>query len=210
MDFIESKKLLEKYKIKFVKGKLIKNKTELINASKKIGYPIALKIISKQISHKSDVGGIAVNIQNEKQAIEKYNLIMKNVKKKMPKAIIQGIFVQKFILGKQIIIGGKYDRQFGPTILFGLGGIFVELMKDVSLRICPITRDDAKQMIQEIKGYAILKGTRGEKGINLKELENVLIKVNDLMMKEKIKELDINPLIADEKEVIAVDARVIE
>ena len=132
------------------------------------------------------------------------------MKKKKPKAVIQGNFVQQFIEGKQIIVGGKIDQQFGPTILFGLGGIFVELMKDVSLRICPINHEEAKEMISEIKGYPILKGIRGEKSINLKELEYVLIKVNNLMMKEKIKEIDINPLIANEKEVIAVDVRVID
>ena len=210
MDFIESKKLIEKYGIKFVKGKLVKNKKELISTAKKLGYPITLKIISKDISHKSDVGGVQLDIQNEKEALQKYNLIIKNVKKKKPKAVIQGIFVQQFIEGKQIIVGGKIDQQFGPTILFGLGGIFVELMKDVSLRICPINHEEAKEMISEIKGYPILKGIRGEKNINLKELEYVLIKVNNLMMKEKIKEIDINPLIANEKEVIAVDVRVID
>ncbi|MBU2099993.1 acetate--CoA ligase family protein [Candidatus Micrarchaeota archaeon] len=210
MDFLESKKLIEKYGVKFVKGKLVKNKKELIETTKKLKYPITLKIVSKDISHKSDVGGVALEIQNEKQALQKYNEILKRVKKKAPKAKIQGIFVQEFIQGKQVIVGGKMDQQFGPTILFGLGGIFVELMKDVSLRICPITREDAKEMISEIKGYAILKGIRGEKGINMKEMESVLMKVNSLMMKEKIKELDINPLIANEKEIIAVDARVIE
>lgn len=210
MDFIKSKKLVESYGIKFVKGKLVKTKKELVSTAKKLKYPIALKVISEQISHKSDVGGVQLNIRNEKDAVKKYNLILRNVKKKKPKAKIQGIFVQKFIEGKQLIVGGKIDQQFGPTILFGLGGIFVELLKDVSLRICPITRDDAKEMIKEIKGYPILKGIRGEKGINFKELESILMKVNEMMMKEKIKELDLNPLIANEKEVIAVDARVIE
>ncbi len=210
MNFIESKKLVEKYKIKFVKGKLVKNKTELKQAIKKTGFPLAMKIVSENISHKTDVGGVQLNINTEKDALKKYNLILRNIKKKKPKAKITGVFVQKFIKGKQLIVGGKIDQQFGPTILFGLGGIFVELLKDVSLRICPITREDAKEMISEIKGYQILKGMRGEKGINLKELESILMKVNKLMMKEKIKELDINPLIANEKEIIAVDARVIE
>ncbi|MFH1663607.1 MAG: acetate--CoA ligase family protein [archaeon] len=210
MDFIESKKLIEKYKIKFVEGKTVKNRKELIQAAKKIGFPLTLKVVSKDISHKTDAGGVQLNIHTAKQAEEKYALILRNVKKNAPKAVIDGVFVQKFIEGKQIIIGGKIDSQFGPTILFGLGGIFVELMKDVSIRICPISREDAKEMISEIKGYPILKGLRGEKSVNLKEIENTLMKVNSLMMKEKIKELDINPLIANTKEVIAVDARVIE
>ncbi len=210
MNFIESKKLIERHGIKFVKGKLVKTKKEMLKTAKKIGYPITLKIISKEISHKSDVGGVELKIPNKKTAQKKYDLILKNIKKNAPKAEIQGMFIQKFIKGKQVIIGGKQDRQFGPVILFGLGGIFVELMKDVSIRICPITKKDAKEMITEIKGYPILKGIRGQKSINFKELENNLIKVNNLMMKEKIKEIDINPLIANEKEVLAVDVRIIE
>ncbi len=209
MDFIESKKMLEKHKINFVKGKLVSNKKELNKALKELKFPVAMKIVSEQISHKTDIGGVALNVLNTKQAEKEFDKIMKNAKK-VKNAEIKGIFVQKFIEGKQIIIGGKNDVQFGPTIMFGLGGIFVELMKDVSLRICPITREDAKEMIQEIKGFALLKGLRGEKSVNLKEIENTLMKVNSLMMKEKIKELDINPLIANEKEVVAVDARAIE
>ena len=209
MDFLKAKALLEKNHIKFVKGILVKNEKELIKA-KALGFPMAMKIISKDISHKSDVGGVKLDIKNLDEARTAFHQIMKNAKKKVPKAKIDGIFVQKMVQGKQIIIGGKNDEQFGQTILFGLGGIFVEVLKDVSLRICPIEEKDAKEMIQEIKGYPILKGIRGEKSINFKELEKALVNTSNLLIKSKIKELDINPLIANEKEIIAVDVRVID
>ena len=209
MDFLKAKALLEKNHIKFVKGILVKNEKELIKA-KALGFPLAMKIISKDISHKSDVGGVKLDIKNFEEARTAFHQIMKNAKKKVPKAKIDGIFVQKMVLGKQIIIGGKNDEQFGQTILFGLGGIFVEVLKDVSLRICPIEEKNAKEMIQEIKGYPILKGIRGEKSINFKELEKTLVNTSNLLMKSKIKELDINPLIANEKEIIAVDVRIID
>ena len=209
MDFLKAKALLEKNHIKFVKGILVKNEKELIKA-KALGFPLAMKIISKDISHKSDVGGVKLDIKNLDEARTAFHQIMKNAKKKVPKAKIDGIFVQKMVQGKQIIIGGKNDEQFGQTILFGLGGIFVEVLKDVSLRICPIEEKDAKEMIQEIKGYPILKGIRGEKSINFKELEKTLVNTSNLLMKSKIKELDINPLIANEKEIIAVDVRIID
>lgn len=209
MDFMKSKALLEKYGINFVKGELVKKESELPKLCKKLGFPLAMKIVSKQILHKTDVGGVILNIENEKQAFQAFNKIKKNVKQKKPKAKIDGIFVQQFIKGREIIIGGKKDEQFGQTILFGLGGIFVELLKDVSIRICPIERKDAKEMISEIKGYPILKGLRGQKPINFKKLEDTLLKVNKLLLKEKVNELDINPLIASGKDLVAVDARIL-
>ncbi|MDO8537503.1 MAG: acetate--CoA ligase family protein [archaeon] len=209
MDFMKAKALLEKNHIKFVKGILVTKEKDLDKA-KSIGFPMAMKIISKDISHKSDVGGVKLDIKNMQEAKKAFKEILQNCKKKMPKAKIDGIFVQKMIQGKQIIIGGKLDEQFGQTIVFGLGGIFVEVLKDVSLRICPIEEKDAKEMIQEIKGYPILKGIRGEKAINFKELEKALINTSNMLMKSKIKELDINPLIATDKEIIAVDVRVID
>lgn len=206
---MKAKNLLEKNHIKFVKGILISKEKDL-DKCKTLGFPMAMKIISKDISHKSDVGGVKLDIKNIEEAHKAFEEILKNSKKKMPKAKIDGIFVQKMIQGKQIIIGGKNDEQFGQTIVFGLGGIFVEVLKDVSLRICPITEKEAQEMITEIKGYPILKGIRGEKSINFKELEKALVNTSNLLMKSKIKELDINPLIATDKEIIAVDVRIIE
>ncbi len=199
----ESFKLLQKYKIPAVRGEFCKNEKQLAKAIKRIKFPLALKVVSPRILHKTDAGGIKLNLQSPQQALVAFSQL-----KKLPG--FQGAFVQEMLQGNQIIIGGKFDEQFGPTILFGLGGIFVEIFKDVSVRICPISRQDAREMIQETKGYAILKGARGEKAINFRALEDILLKVNNLLMKEKIRELDINPLFCFGNKIVAVDARVIK
>ncbi len=199
----ESLKLLQKYKIPIAKSEYCKNTKQLAQAIKRLKFPLVIKIVSPKILHKTDAGGIKLNIKNEKESLNAFAQLKKL-------SGFKGAIVQEMAKGTQLIIGGKFDEQFGPTILFGLGGIFVEILKDVSLRICPITRQDAKEMIQEIKGYAILKGARGQKPINFTELENILLKTNKLLLKEKIKELDINPLFAQGKKIIAADARVIK
>jgi len=199
----ESLKLLKKYNIPVAKSEYCRNEKQLAQAVKRLKFPLAMKIVSPKILHKTDSGGVKLNIKNEKEALADFSHM-----KKLPG--FQGAIVQEMASGKQLIIGGKYDEQFGPTILFGLGGIFVEILKDVSVRICPITRADAKEMYREIKGFAILKGARGERAINFRALEDTLLKVNKLLLKEKIKELDINPLFADGKKIVAVDARVIK
>ena len=199
----ESLKLLQKYKIPTAKSIYCSNEKQLAVAIKQLKFPLGMKIASPKILHKTDAGGVKLNIKNEKEALKAFAQLKKL-------SGFQGAIVQEMASGTQLIIGGKLDEQFGPTILFGLGGIFVETLKDVSVRICPITRQDAKEMYGEIKGYAILKGTRGEPQINFKALEDILLKTSKLLMKEKIRELDINPLFADGKKIVAVDARVIK
>ncbi len=199
----ESLKLLQKYKIPTAKSEYCKNEKQLSAATKRLKFPLAMKIVSPKILHKTDAGGVKLNIKNEKEALKAFTQLKKL-------SSFQAALVQEMASGTQLIIGGKFDAQFGPTILFGLGGIFVETLKDVSVRICPITRQDAKEMYSEIKGYAILKGARGEPPIKFKALEDILLKTNNLLLKEKIKELDINPLFADGKKIVAVDARVIK
>lgn len=199
----QSLKLLQKYKIPTTKSEYCKNEKQLSAATKRLKFPLAMKIVSPKILHKTDAGGVKLNIKNEKEALKAFTQLKKL-------SGFQAALVQEMAFGTQLIIGGKFDAQFGPTILFGLGGIFVETLKDVSLRICPITRADAKEMYSEIKGHAILKGERGEKPVNFKALEDILLKTNNLLLKEKIKELDINPLFAQGKKIVAVDARVIK
>lgn len=199
----ESFKLLKKYCIPTAKGEFCKNQKQLAKATKLLKFPLALKIVSQKISHKTDAGGVKLNICDEKNALKAFAQLQK-----LPG--FKGAFVQEMLSGRQIIIGGKYDEQFGPTILFGLGGIFVEILKDASIRICPITRQDAKEMYSEIKANKILQGARGEKPINFKLLEDILLKANHMLLKEKIKELDINPLFCYKDKIVAVDARVIK
>lgn len=206
----EAQKLCEKFGIKFAKSAFVKNEKELPNAVKKVGFPLALKAVSTEILHKTDAGAVALNIQTLEQAQKALQDIAHNVKKKHPKAKISGFLVQKMLSGTELIIGGKQDAQFGATVLFGLGGIFVEVFKDFSLRICPIARADAREMIQEIKAYPILAGARGQKPVNMQRLEDLLLKANNLMLKTKVQELDLNPVIASGDELLAVDARVLK
>ncbi|MFH0936083.1 MAG: acetate--CoA ligase family protein [Candidatus Woesearchaeota archaeon] len=198
----EAEDFLEKNSFPIAKRKLAKTMNEVIKFSKEFGYPIALKISSKQVLHKTDVGGVKLNLQ-EKDIEDAYNELMKIKVKK------QGILVQKYSEGKQIIIGLKKDPTFGHVLAFGLGGIFTEILKDVSFRICPITEQDTESMIQEIKSYPILKGYC-DTPANIKLIKQVLFKTSELTKKyPKIKELDINPLIVTEKQATIVDARII-
>lgn len=206
----EARNILEFYKIPFVESELVKKEEEAVLVAHKIGYPVVLKIVSPQVIHKTDVGAIIVNMKNEKELRKGFRKIVSNVKKKIRKARIDGVLVQKMVEnGQQVIIGGKKDPQFDQTIMFGLGGIFVEVFEDVSFRIVPINRFDAEQMVQEIKGYRILKGFRGKK-YDVKALIDILLKVSKLLEENKeIQELDINPIFVSSKGAIAVDARIV-
>jgi acyl-CoA synthetase (NDP forming) len=210
LDFNKTRKLLEKYKFPLVNSFLAKSPEELVKFSKKTGFPAVLKISSPDIIHKSDIGGVKTGIENEEELVKGYNEIIKNLKKRKKRAKIDGILIQKMEEGIEVIIGVKRDPQFGATILFGLGGVFVEILKDVSFRITPFNKKDALDMIKEIKGYKILEGIRGKKGVNIDALVNLIIKTSYMVIKnKKIIELDFNPIIIDEKKAKIVDARII-
>jgi len=206
----ESRQVLEKYKIPLARAELAKNPEHAAKFAKKIGYPVVLKIISPDVIHKTDVGGIIVGIKNEVELKDSYEKILKNVKKKAPRAKIHGMLVQKMVGdGLEVIVGGKKDVQFGQTVMFGLGGIFVEVFGDVSFRVVPIGKKDAKDMIEETKGYKILRGYRG-KNYDVNAVADVLIKVSKLLEKnDEIAEMDINPLIVLPRGAVAVDARIV-
>jgi acyl-CoA synthetase (NDP forming) len=157
---IESKELLKAARIPVVETRLATSKKEAMEIAAKLGFPVVMKIVSPDVVHKSDAGGVVLSIQNATQAGRAYGEILANIKKHYPKAKITGITVQKMAKqGIEIIIGMTKDAQFGPVIMFGLGGILVEVLKDVSFRIVPMTKRDASEMIAEIKGYPILKVT---------------------------------------------------
>jgi acyl-CoA synthetase (NDP forming) len=208
---IESKALLSEAGIPTVETKLAASKEEAIVISKKLGFPVALKIVSPDISHKSDVGGVKLGLKTSKQVKEAYDEIISSVQQKYPKAIIDGVSVQKMVRpGTEVIIGMTKDAQFGPVLMFGLGGILVELLKDVSFRIVPLEREDAQEMIREIKGYPLLEGYRGSEPVDVSILEEILLKVSRFVDKNpEIKELDLNPIFAYKDGAVAVDARVI-
>lgn len=177
----------------------------------KLSYPVVLKLISKQALHKTDIGGVKI-AKSEQEVIAYYNELLAVAKKKKLKidGKTEGILIQEYIEGKQLLVGIKKDATFGHVIAFGLGGILVEVMKDVSFRVCPIEEHDAQQMIDELKFSNILYGVRGDKPVAFKELKNILIKASKIVEKNpEISELDINPLIINEKFAKVVDARIV-
>lgn len=203
--FEETKNLLSKYKIPYGQGNIIKSKRDAFSFAKQVGYPVVLKVYSSDILHKTDIDGVILDIRDKKSlslAWEKISKVAKSQK--------ADILIQKQEQGIQIIIGGKKDPVFGTIVMFGLGGIFAEVLKDISFRLAPITKTEAKGMIKEIKGYKILNGYRGQKSVNLQRLEEILLSLSDLISKEnKIKEVDLNPIMTNSKEAIVVDAKIL-
>ena len=196
--------ILEKYRIKSIPYKLIKNKTELKKAGKELGYPLALKIISRKFTHKKDIGGIRLGIGNEKRLLTSYEDMLEDIGKKN----IDAFLVQKMARkGIELIIGGKKDAQFGHMIILGMGGTYVEIFKDFSARICPITEEDVDEMVNELRSHPILQGARGEKPISMKKLTSLMLKICKLLQKERMEELDLNPVIINHKGYDIVDMR---
>lgn len=203
----ETNDLLKKYGIPVIEGKIATSAEEALRIALHIGMPVAMKISSPDISHKSDVGGVVLNVK-EHEVRTTYNRIIYKVKTLIPDARIEGILVQQMVpQGYEVIVGLKKDPQFGHVVMFGLGGIFVEVYKDVSFRIVPIDKREALDMISEIKAYAILKGIRGRKPANIDAIVEVLLSASRMAQKEDIIELDINPLMVNENSAIAIDAR---
>ena len=208
---VASKELLKKAGIPVVEAKLAQSKKEAISISKEMGFPIVLKISSPDVIHKSDSGGVKLGLANATQVGKAYSEIISSVKQAYPKAQIQGVSVQPMAPpGVEVIVGMSKDSQFGPVLMFGLGGILVEVLKDVSFRIVPVTERDAREMIREIKGYPILEGYRGQKPASIPALEKLIVKVSQFVEKNpQIKELDLNPIFAYPDKAVAVDARII-
>lgn len=208
---IESKELLKQAEIPVVETRLAKSKKEAIRISKELGFPVVLKIASPDIVHKSDSGGVRLGVANATQVGKAYSEIMSSIKEKYPNAAIQGLAIQRMAPpGLEVIVGMSKDVQFGPVLMFGLGGILVEVLKDVSFRIVPITRRDAAEMIREIKGYPLLEGYRGQEPADISALEELMVKVSQFVEQNpEIKELDLNPIFAYRDRAIAVDARII-
>lgn len=193
---MEAREILEAYDIRMPKAELACDIDEAKEIAGRIGYPLVLKIVSPNILHKTDVGGVKIGIDNEKELEENYNQILFSASKYMPDANIRGILVQEFIKDKkETIIGMSEDPQFGPMIMFGLGGIYVEALKDVSFRIAPLSRQVAREMIEEIKTIKLLKGTRGEDPSDIDSIIEIILRVSQLVTDfPEILEMDINPL----------------
>jgi acyl-CoA synthetase (NDP forming) len=206
MDELEAKALLARYGIPVNEGRAARSAEEAAEAARHIGFPIVVKVLSEKITHKSDLGLVVLNICNPDGVRDAYEHIVKKAKSVDPGA---GVVVEAMAdQGTEVIVGAKRDLQFGPTVLFGLGGIFVEVFKDVSIRVAPVDGDMALGMVKEIKGYPILKGFRGKKGVDIEALADIIVNTSRLMMSEdNVLELDMNPVMAYEEGAVAVDAR---
>ncbi len=210
----ESKALLRLYEIPVTREKVVRSVYEAINYSEQIGYPVVLKIDSPDILHKTEANVVRLGIASREELVQSYEEIMDAAERYNPGAIINGVTVQEMVTGgTEVIAGMSQDPQFGPTIAFGLGGIFVEVLKDISLRVTPLSKSDAQNMVKEIKGYPILKGIRGKAPADIDAVIDLLQKLSDLAedFREDIAEIDINPLLVfDEGQgVKALDALVV-
>jgi acyl-CoA synthetase (NDP forming) len=208
---VESKDLLKKAGIPVVEAKLARSKKEAIAIGREMGFPVVLKISSTDVVHKSDSGGVKLGLTNASQVGKAYSQIISSVKQVYPEARIDGVSVQTMAPpGVEVIVGMSKDAQFGPVLMFGLGGILVEVLKDVSFRIVPVTERDAREMIKEIKGYPVLQGYRGQKPASIPALEQLIVNVSRFVEENpQIKELDLNPIFAYPDKAVAVDARII-
>lgn len=203
LSFSESKRLMEKYKIPFIESRMVENKKEALGIAKEIGFPVVLKISSPKIVHKTEIEGVEPGIESEKQLKKSYEKISKLAEEKGAKVLLQ-----KMQEGKEVVIGMKKDSSFGPVIMFGLGGIFVEILEDVVFRVAPVSKKEALKMMKEIKGYPVLKGVRGEEPVNKEALAEVIVNTSILSLKEEdLEEIDFNPVICNSKDAKVADAK---
>lgn len=184
---------------------------EAVQAAQQLGYPVVLKIVSPDILHKSDVGGVVLDLRGPQEVKDGFERLLANVKRNKPEARIEGVLVERMAeKSVEVIIGGLRDPQFGSVVMFGLGGIFVEVLKDVSFRVAPVTVDDAYEMIKEIKGYPILTGFRGQKPLDVDVLADAIVKVSNLLDRyDEISQMDLNPIFVYERGAKIVDARIL-
>jgi acetyl-CoA synthetase (ADP-forming) len=208
---VESKEILKAYGIPVVDGHLARTKEEAVAAAEKIGFPVVLKIVSPDILHKSDAKCVILGLNNLTEVESGFDRLLANANRFKRDAEIHGVLVQRMApRGREVIVGMSKDAQFGPVLMFGLGGVWVEMAEDVSFRVAPIEQKDAVEMIREIRGYPILEGARGGERVDFDALVEILLSASRLAMDwQEIKEFDINPIFAYEKGALSIDARII-
>jgi acyl-CoA synthetase (NDP forming) len=208
---IESKQVLAAAGIPVAEAHLATDAAEAAKAAKKAGFPVVIKIVSPDITHKSDVGGVRVGLGSKKDVKQAYEEMMEAVRANEPDARIEGVAVQAMApAGTEVIVGVSKDPQFGHVIMFGLGGVLVEVLKDVAFRIVPLEARDARQIVREIKGYPVLEGVRGQPPADVAALESLILKLSEFVeANPQVEELDLNPVFVYADGVIAVDARIV-
>jgi len=210
----EALALVKSYGIPVAKYGIVFDESDVERVVKSIGFPVVAKVVSPDISHKSDVGGVILGIKDIEGAVKSYRQIISNVKKYVPNAKIVGVLYQKMASPGyiEVIVGATRDQTFGPVVMFGIGGIFVELLKDVSFRLAPLDPEDADDMIKEIKGYRLLEGYRGMPPRDVEAIKDILIKTSKIITDiDRIQDIDLNPIMLYEKGkgALTVDVRVI-
>ncbi|HDK44020.1 MAG TPA: CoA-binding protein, partial [Desulfobacteraceae bacterium] len=208
---VKAKDILNAYGFHVLEGHLAVTPEEAVEVACFIGFPVAMKVVSPNIIHKTDLGGVRLHLSSKQEVEDAFELMMLRIRKHAPEARIEGIYVEKMAeSGLEVIIGMTRDRQFGPMLMFGLGGIFVEVMKDVTFHLAPITADEAIQMLKSTRSYEMLKGKRGRKEVDIGAIAGGLQRISQLTTDfPQIIELDINPLIVGElgSEPVVADAR---
>ena len=208
---VESKQLLEEAGIPVVPTRLATSRAEAVRIAQEIGLPAVLKVVSPDVTHKSDVGGVKVGLETVGQVCSAYDSIMSSTHAAVPTASIEGVSVQSMAEpGVEVIVGATRDPQFGHVVMFGLGGVLVEMLKDVSMRLVPLEPRDARSMIREIKGLPLLQGYRQYPPCDLDSLEEVLLGLSRFLEEHpEVRELDLNPVLCYPNGLLAVDARVV-
>ncbi len=208
---VEAKELLREAGVPATAATLAKTRDEAQSQATAMGYPVVLKVVSPDIAHKSDVGGVKLNLADSDSVGVAFDEIMTNSRAAEPNARIAGVSVQEMAKpGTEVIVGMTTDPQFGPVMMFGLGGIMVEVLKDVSFRLVPLEAKDADQMMAEIKGRPILDGVRGQPPADLAALRSTILKVSEFVERHpEVRELDLNPVFAYPDGALAVDARIV-
>jgi acetyl coenzyme A synthetase (ADP forming)-like protein len=209
----EARAILEAYGIPVPRSQLAETPEEAAEIARQIGYPVAMKIASPDILHKTDIGGVRLNIQNDEEVRDYFDLLIYRTMRYMAEAEIWGCLVQDMVSGgREVILGMNRDPQFGPLLMFGLGGIYVEVLRDVTFRLAPLSREDAEEMVAEIRGYPLLRGVRGQRAVDIEGIIDTLLRISQLVTDfPEVVELDINPLLVrDEGQgVVGIDMRLV-
>jgi acyl-CoA synthetase (NDP forming) len=207
----EAEELVKQYKIPVARGSIATTETQAAAVAKSLGFPVVMKIVSPDILHKTDAGGVRVDIRSYSELKQAYKQIRRNARRANSKARIEGVYVQKMApKSQEFVVGALRDPQFGPTVMFGLGGIYVEIFKDVSFRLTPVSEEDVSSMMKEIKSAKLLTGFRGSKPLDVNSTASVIRAVGRIMTNfPAIESIDINPLFIYHKGVMATDVRII-
>ncbi len=206
----ESKQVLALAGIPVPREKVVQSPTEAAAAARELGLPVVLKIVSPDIAHKSDVGGVRLGLSSPEAVERAAEEMLRTIPTRCPQARIEGILIAEMLRGQEVILGSATDAMFGPVIMFGLGGVFVECLQDVAFRMIPLDRQDASAMLSEIKGAALLNGFRGSPPVSKDSIVDAILGLAELAgrFRSRIQEIDINPLLATPDGAVAVDALV--